>query len=178
MAFNERFRTDLAKLGSSVRRYASYNAYIWDLNSGKRLNFRCPENIAETVTTEWSEEKSLYGVGESIGFEHAGFREPQVSFVLHEDLLDPTDGFVTIQEACNFVRSLMYPNYNGTLIAPSAFVQILNVSLWGVLKDVTIDWRRNAGLRDGRFVMADISFTIKEKVLKRPTADDILKGGM
>ena len=90
------------------------------------------------------------------------------TLTLHEDCLESTN-YNTLTGIVDALKSLSYPivSKSGIMKKPSVFYTIGSISGMGIVQ-TNISWKKP--FRDGRYIMADISFNITEE-LKFPRVE-------
>lgn len=163
--------------GTNKRVYSPSKDYIpcYIINSliGGTIEFECePEEFTDSTSAQFDAQDVRGRSSPYQGYSSSGPREINFNVMLHDDLCK--NGILS---TVNRLRSLVYPNYSGILLAPASKIRIGDmIHCNAVITDVSVTWQKP--FRNGVYVTASVDVSAIEVVENAHSATDIWsKGG-
>ena len=148
------------------------------------LTFGAPQSISfyGILPDEFSESHSaLFDTIEIKGrsnplaaYSGSSARTVSITVTIHEDYLaEFMGGYADIRQFIGAIRSITYPEYRGTLTVPPKVLLRIGqfLKIQGYCSSCTVTWKKP--IRDGRFIVADVSFEIVEALTNSYTASEV-----
>lgn len=101
-------------------------------------------------------------------------RNVSISVDIHEDYLaEFNGGSADIREYIAAIKSITYPEYQGTLVVPPKVLLRVGtfLKIQGYCTSCSITWKKP--IRDGRFIFATVQFDISEALEQAYSASEV-----
>lgn len=136
-------------------------AFINNLLTGRTIQLSLsPNSASESINVNLNSEDIVARSAPIITYTGTGARNVQISFSQSEDTLP--EGFNTIDDYVNSIKSLAYPVYNNGVVSPPSCQLVIGTSLniIGSCQNVNVNWK--PPYRNNRMQIADIDISFLE----------------
>lgn len=133
-----------------------------------------PEEFTETHSTIFEQIDIKSRSNPLASYAGSTSRTVDISVDIHEDYLaEFNGGRADIRDFVAAVRSITYPQYQGTIvIPPRVLIRIGNFfKLKGYCNSCSVTWKKP--IRNGRFISATLSFSLSEALEQSYTAAEV-----
>lgn len=176
--YYDEFISALDVLEKSKNSYSS----IIDLTKGGEFKFLLPESYTETLPVSWDTSPILGRSVPPVGYNNSGPRSIQLEITLmagagYYDLPGKTHDQVMeiMYNDINFVRSLVYPDYDYTIVQPPSTVLLScgsQIKLKGVVSGCSVTYQKPFDSQN-RAMRVLLSVTISQVADEPPSYSDI-----
>lgn len=133
-----------------------------------------PDEFTESHSTNF-EQIDIKGRSNPLwAYAGSSARETSITVTLHEDYLaEFMGGSADIREFVAAIRSITYPEYQGTMTVPPTILLRIGsfFKMKGICQSCQVTWKKP--IRDNRYIVADISISIAEALEDSYTASEV-----
>lgn len=184
----DEYAEELENAINTLNKSGSSYCSLIDLTRSGEFRFFLPESFTESLPVSWDTNASIQGRSvPPVGYNNSGPRSIPIEFTLmagtgyynipgksHDEIME------LMYKDINFLKSLVYPSYDYTIVEPPSVVLLSlgsKVRLKGVVSNLNFTYYKPTDSQN-RSMRVTVSFTVSQVSDEPPGRSDILAGNI